>query len=450
MKSKQLAEEIKVLIGGEDNISSVTHCVTRLRVVPIDRSLVDTEQISKLAGVIQVVEAGGQIQIVIGTTVPEVYKYFVGEEKPQKTNGESELKKSEKIFNFFAGVFTPTVPVLAAGGLLRGILTILVSAGLMDSQGGTYMVLYAIADVVIYFFPLFLAITTAKYFKLNEYTALALGGVLLYPTLIDAFTNGTDISFLGIHVTLVQYASSVVPIIAAVYFMAVLDKNLRKVVPSIVAAFIVPLLDLLIMVPLTLIIVGPILTILTNMFTTSFLYVYGISPLLFGFIYGLFWQPLVVLGLHRGFIPVTLTNFSTLGYDPLIAVTMPSVFAQTAASIGIGLKTKNKDFRGVALSNAIPGFLGVTEPIVYGVTLKSKQPFYIACLMSGISGAIISVAGVYAIGMPAGGILATPVFAESGLFWYIIACLIAFIGTLILTLLFNFIDMDEDEIMEEE
>lgn len=445
MTNKELAQKIVQLIGGSENIESITHCATRLRITVKNDSKVNTADIQNLKGVLKVVEAGGQFQIVIGSNVSSIYKEIVDNNEINKDPSNNKNQKIlDRVFNLFSGVFTPIVPVLAGSGILRGLLTLFSSIGVLSPESGTYIVLFAAADTILYFLPLFLAVTSARYFKVNEFIGLAVGGSLLYPTMLDAFNNGAAMNFLGLEVTLIKYASSVVPIIISVYVLSLLDRTLRKIIPNVVESFFVPLLDLAILIPITFLAIGPVFTFLTETFTNGFLAVYSFNPIIFGLLFGLCWHPLVVFGLHRGFIPINLNNLATQGKDPLLAITMPSNFAQTGASLGVAFRTKNKDFRGIAASNVIAGLFGITEPIIYGVTLRTKQPFYYSCLMAGISGAIVSGAGVYAIGLPAGGILATPVFAQHGIVWYLFACVLAMVGSFLLTVIFGFKDVDAE------
>lgn len=452
MKYQELVEFIINNIGTENNVISVQHCATRLRFTLKDDKKVKKQELEKNKEILQVVEAGGQIQLVIGTQVADVYETFC-EMTNIKKDGDptkSEGRFLDKVFHLFSGIFTPFVPVLAGAGILRGILTLVTSAGWLATDTGTYTILYAAADTLLYFLPFYLAISASRYFKVNEFIGLSIAGSMLYPTILTAFTNGTSLEFLGIHVVLIKYASSVVPIIIAVYVLSKVDKILRRYVPTVVKSFVVPLLDLLIMVPLTLLAIGPVFTFLTNVFTDGFLTLYGFNPIIFGFLFGICWHPLVIFGLHRGFIPVNLNNLATTGREPLLAITMPSNFAQTGASLGVAFKSKNKDFKAVAAANVIPGLFGITEPIVYGVTLKAKKTFYYSCFMAGIGGAIIAGAGCYAIGLPAGGILATPVFAEHALAWYIGACVLAFVGAFLLTFLFGFDETVEPSVTKQD
>lgn len=448
-----LADDILDGVGGSENVASLYHCATRLRFTLHVDSKADLAALEIPKEVISVVQAGGQTQIVIGPEVANVYNAIQTEMNgsgaaattPAAENAPPVKKENflNRMFTLFSAIFTPFVPVLAGAGILRGLVTLLVSVGWLDAKSGTYTILWAASDVVLYFLPFFLAITTARHFKVNEFIALALAGTMLYPSILDAFTNQTPLDFLGIDVVLIKYSASVVPIIIAVFVLAKLDGLIRPLMPSLIRSFATPLIDLLIMVPLTLLAIGPVFTWVTTGFTSGFLAVYAFSPILMGLILGAIWHPLVIFGLHRGFIPVNLNNLATLGRDPLIAITMPSNFAQTGAALGVALRSKNKRFKALAGSTVVSGLFGVTEPIVYGVTLKVRRAFFFSCVMAAVGGAIIAGGGVYAIGLPSGGLLATPVFANA-IIWYLVAISVAFVGSFLLTVIFGFKDVPAD------
>lgn len=380
-KFNEMAEQIVSGVGGKNNIDSVQHCATRLRFKLKNNENANTSALKNISGTLDVIEAGGQLQVVIGPNVSEVYQEVltkVGNET--RTEGKEiitnqKAKTLDKIFSMFSEIFTPFVPVLAGCGVLRGLLTLVVSFGWLSNTGSTYTILWAIADTVLYFMPFYLAITSARYFKVNEFLGLSIAGVLLYPSILAAFTEGSSLSFLGIPVQLIKYASSVVPIIIAVYVLSVLDKFIRTRIPAMIRSFTVPFLDLIIMIPATLIAIGPIFTFFTNIITNSFLAIYDFSPVVLGLLFGALWQPLVVFGLHRGFIPINLNNLATLGREPLLPLSMPSQFAQAGAALGIAIRSKNKGLKAIAGSNILSGLLGITEPIVYGVTLKARKSF---------------------------------------------------------------------------
>lgn len=440
MEYKELAEFIVKNVGGKDNINSLIFCTTRLRFTLINESLADKENLEQNEGILQVIKSGGQYQVVVGTHVEKVCNsiYEIIGYEVKKTDNKQKQRKIDAVFEMFAAIFMPFVSALAGAGIIRGLLALFVSIGWMTYESGAGIILFSAADSVIYFLPLFLAITTARYFKVDEFIALALGAAMIYPDILNAVTSGTQLQFMGIDLVLMNYTSSVVPIIFIVFILSKFDKFLARIIPDVLKSFAIALIELIVLLPLSLMIIGPVLSIATDCFTDAFMAIYHFNPIIFGFIFGISWAPLAVFGLHSGFMPINMNNFATMGKDYLLPITMPSNFAQTGAALGVAIRSKDQKIKSIASSNILTGLLGITEPIMYGVTLPLKRPFYFSCLMAGVCGAIVASAGVYCVGLPAGGVLATPVFAEHALIWYIAGCLIAFIGSFLLTITFGF------------
>lgn len=440
----ELAQEIIKNVGGTENVIALIFCTTRLRFTLKDESIAQTEVLEANEEILQVIQSGGQYQVVIGTHVQtvceEIYR-ITGLKENQNTKKKN--KKLDSVFEMLSAIFMPFVSALAGAGIIRGLLAMFVQFGWMTYESGTGIILFSAADCVIYFLPLFLAITTARYFKVDEFIALALGCAMIYPDILNAVASGEALTFMGIDLVLLNYTSSVVPIIFIVFILSIVDKFLLKVIPDMIKSFAVALIELVVLLPFSLIIIGPLLSMATDAFTDAFMMIYSFNPIVFGFVFGISWAPLAVFGLHSGFMPINMNNFAIMGKDYLLPITMPSNFAQTGAALGVAVRCKNKKIKSIASANILTGLLGITEPIMYGVTLPLKRPFYFSCFMAGICGAIVAGAGVYCIGLPAGGILSTPVFAEHALLWYIIGCLIAFFGTFVLTVLFGFIGVDQ-------
>ena len=253
----ELASKIMLNIGGKENVNTLTHCATRLRFKVKDREKVDIDKLNKTNGVIKTIDAGGQIQVVIGNHVPDVYEAINLGNDSKKQNNASSNKSEEKqnIFNLFidtvAGIFTPTLGVMSGAGMLKGLLILCTTMGWLSADMGTYRLLYAAADGVFTFLPFFLAYTAATKFKADKFVAVAIAAALMYPDISAAFTNGESITFLSIPVVLVNYTSSVIPIIISVYALSKLEFGLKKIIPDMIERFMIPLLSLVIMVPIT-------------------------------------------------------------------------------------------------------------------------------------------------------------------------------------------------------
>ncbi|WP_239257077.1 PTS beta-glucoside transporter subunit IIBCA [Listeria ilorinensis] len=452
MNNVDLAKEIVKLVGGKENIRSVIHCVTRLRFKLKDETVAETDKIKALKGVMTVVKSGGQYQVVIGDHVNSVYDEVVkvlgiNPDEAAQDNGEPEHKG---IFNKFveliSGIFMPVLGLMAASGILKGFLTAAVTMGLVDTTAGVYEVLYAASDAMFYFMPIILGFSAGKVFKTNQYLSAAIGAALVYPTLVDMYNNGASLTFLHIPVVLMNYTMSVIPVILAVYFMSKLEKILVKFIPKSLQLIFIPLLLLLIVVPVALIVIGPVSTYASQLLADGALALYSLSPMVTGFLLAGIWQVAVMFGLHWAFIPIFINNISVLGYDPINAMLYCTVFAQTGAVMAVMLKTRDKELRSLSVTATISGFLGITEPAIYGVNLPHKKPFIMACIGSAFGGAIAGLSSAKMFGgFASGGIFGIPMFINpDGLGWdfwgFLLSLVVAFVVALVLTLTFGFKD----------
>lgn len=415
MKYEQLAKDILLNVGGKENVSSIVHCITRLRFKLKDESKANTDVLKNMDGVVTVMKSGGQYQVVIGNHVPDVYKAVleVSGLQAQAPVDEDEKQKSGFI-DIISSIFTPVLGVLAATGMIKGFNALFIAMGWLESTSGTYQILNAVGDSLFYFFPIFLGYTAIKKFGGSPFIGMAIGGSLVYPTLSGLtqgellytlfagtmFESPIYITFLGVPVILMSYASSVIPIILAAYFAAVVEKRLRKIIPDVVKAFLVPMFTLLIVVPLTFIIIGPISTWAGNLLGMATLFIYNLSPMIAGIFVGGLWQLLVIFGLHWGLVPIAINNISTMGADPVLATTLAASFAQIGAVLAVYVKTKQQKLKTLSIPAFISGIFGVTEPAIYGITLPLKKPFIISCIAAGIGGGIIGAVGtnLYMIG----------------------------------------------------
>ncbi|MBO1138458.1 PTS beta-glucoside transporter subunit EIIBCA [Enterococcus avium] len=443
----ELAAKIMLNVGGKENVNALTHCATRLRFKVKDKEKVNVDRLNKLSGVIKVIDAGGQMQIVIGNHVADVYEVIAVANNMSKQVNAATDKSEEKqnIFNLFidtvAGIFTPTLGVMSGAGMLKGLLILCTTMGWLSADMGTYRLLYAAADGVFTFLPFFLAYTAADKFKADKFVAVAIASALMYPDLSAAFTNGESITFLNIPVVLVNYTSSVIPIIISVYVLSKLEFGLKKIIPDMIKRFMIPLLSLVIMVPLTYLAVGPVADTVGKLLASGYTAMVGFNPIIAGGILGLLWPLIVMFGLHWGFVPIVFNNIAQYGRDTLFTITGPNNMAQAGATLGVFLKTKNKDLKQLAGSSALSAVLaGITEPAIYGVTLKYKKPFYIGMLFSGIAGAIVAAVGAGAPTLLGTSLLTLPGYIGKGFVGFLIACAIAYFGSAITTYFFGFND----------
>lgn len=462
MDYKKLAQDIISHVGGKQNISNVTHCFTRLRLVLKDKSLGDKAAVSRLEGVISVVEGGGQFQVVIGNKVEQVYDEVAKlVETGESPDGGTEKKKiASVVFQALSAMFTPLVPAIAASGLLKGILTaaqLYMGGKGVDITGtDTYVVLFAASQIIFYYMPIFLACTAAKALKTSQFTAMILGGLMVYPQ-IDAMmqdvAHGTRV--LGIPMVkgawqigdaekVFSYVESVIPIILAVIVLKYLEKFLKRIIPEVLQVILVPGLSLIVMVPVTFGIVGPIGIYIGNGIQMVYNGIIGFNVVLGGALIGGLWCVFVAFGAHRALVPVSINDVAVSGSQTLMAMSSPANFAQGGAALGVMLKTKNRQLKSVAASTSLTAALaGITEPALYGCNLRLKKPMACAIVSGAIGGAVIGWGGVYAESHVNGCLLTAVAYAAGGVnkfLIYLLGCGIAFAGAAVLTYLVGFED----------
>lgn len=445
-----MAKEIIEHVGGEDNVLSVTHCMTRLRFKLKDESKVNLNALKKASGVIQVMVTAGQYQVVIGTDVGDVYDE-IGKTTHIKLGGEVDEdgqaatghKKGlmAMAIDTISGIFLPFMGAFMAAGLLKGILVLLTTLGVLSDASTTYTILYAAADGVFYFMPIFLGYTAAKKFGAEPFVAMAIAMSLVYPNLVNLYNAGDPVSFLGIPVSLINYTSSVVPIIVAVYAQSKLEKLIKPLLPQVVRNIFMPLISLVVIEVATLLIVGPITNFVANALANGIVTLLGICPPVAGFIFGLVYPPMIIFGLHWGFFPITMNNFATLGYDSVMTITYATNFAIAGCVLGIFFKTKNKDMKQLSASTFVSALVGgVTEPAIYGAVLKFKRPYVIVCILDAISGAIIATLGATQTAFLPTCILTVPTMVAMMGVSALIGSGIGLIGGAVLTYLFGYND----------
>lgn len=425
-----LAKTIIKDVGGKDNVISVVHCTTRLRFKLKDEKKANDDALKDTDGVVTVVKAGGQYQVVIGNEVADVYEAVLkeggfsgGGQVADDDLDDSNMSLMDKAIDLISGIFTPILGPMAAAGMIKGLTAMCASFGWLAKTSGTYEVLYAIGDGFFYFLPLILAITSAKKFKVDRFTAITIGAAMCYPAMVamnsskkvlfDLF-NGTFLhsqvhaTFLGIPIISMNYTSTVIPIILAVWFASVVEKWCKEWIPTVVKTFLVPFVTLLIVVPLTFLIIGPLATWIGNALAAITSAVYNFSPVLAGILLGGFWQVFVIFGVHWGFVAVMMSNIAALGYDPILGLSLGASFAQIGVVLAILLQTKDQKLKGIALPAFLSGIFGVTEPAIYGVTLPRKKPFVLSRIAAGIGGGLIGFFGTKMYMMGGMGVFVIP------------------------------------------
>lgn len=472
MDPEKTAQEIIDGVGGKENIKDVSHCFTRLRLVLRDDSKADKDFVSTVEGVIQVVIAGGQFQVVLGAKVTSVYDAMLatlgiqgsGEVAADDAPVASDQKGSlgNRILQTVSKMFTPLIPAIAASGLIKGLLT---AANLIGQQMGvdistsdTYVLLYAASQVIFYFLPIFLGYTAAKALKCNEVIAMIIAGFLCYPS-VDAIIQdvGTQTTIFGLPVIkaawtigestrVFSYTESVIPIILAVIVLMFLERGLKRIIPEVLQIILVPGLSLIIMLPLTLCLLGPVGILVGNVIQAVYSALIGFNAVVGGAVIGGLWGVLVIFGAHRALLPIGLNDVAVSGKQNLLAFAGAANFAQGGAALGVMLKTKVKNFKSVAASAVISATLvGITEPAIYGCNLRLKRPMVCAIICGAIGGAIMGFGGVYGDAFANNGVLTIFSYASFGItpfVFYLVGCAVAFFGAAILTYVVGFEDID--------
>lgn len=450
MDNKQLAEKILQLVGGKDNVNSVTHCVTRLRIIVNDISFIKQKEFGKL-DIIGINLVGTQFQVILGAKVIEVYDAFealIDQNNSSKQVVESK-KISSRIIDTFTGIFTPILPAIIGAGLLKGILIFLLFFGLAPTDSDLYRLLTIFSDAVYYFLPMLLAVSTATHFKCNKFVALAIAGVLIHPALIEMLKENQTICFLGLPITKANYSSSVLPIVLGVWLMSYVEKWLGKIVPSILRTILVPVLTILIVAPIMLVVVGPAGTIISNALASNFLSFYKEYGMIAGALFSGFLPLMILLGIHNGFTPVMVQSLASYGFEYLMGLNVASNSAQAGATFAVFTRTKNKDFKSLAGTAALNAIIGITEPALYGVTTKLKRPLIAVMIGGSIGGAIAGFFGVKAVGLGTGPIAGIPLFLTETFIYFVISCIVSFVVAFGLTLFLGFDDVTENEYKDE-
>ena len=468
MKYEQLSKDIIKNVGGKENVNSLTHCITRLRFKLKDESKANTDVLKNMDGVVTVVQSGGQYQVVIGNHVPDVYADVVaagGFATASEEESTEKVNPFNKFIDIISGVFAPTLGVLSATGMIKGFNALFVALHILAPTDGTYIILNAIGDSLFYFFPIFLGFTAANKFKLNHFTGMAIGAALVYPKILalttaeplykvlsgTMFESSVSTTFLNIPVILMDYSSTVIPIVAAVFVASKIEKIFIKIIPDVVKTFLVPFCTLLVIVPLTFLAIGPISTWASKIIGAVSLAIYNFSPVVAGIFLGAFWQVFVIFGLHWGLIPIAINNMVTMGYDPVLALVIAASFAQTGVVGAILIKTKNKKLKSLAIPAFISGIFGVTEPAIYGITLPRKKPFILSCVGAAIGGAIVGFFGSKGYMIGGLGIFALPSYIspngiDQGFYGIAIAMAVGLIVGFVLMMFTKF----EDEVNSSE
>ena len=466
MRYEKLCKDIIKNVGGKENVISVIHCITRLRFSLKDEGQANTNLLKNMDGVMDVIKANGQYQVVIGTHVEDVYNDLI---KIGNFTSESDTKKESigdkkgvisAFLKLISEIFQPVLGAMTAAGMIKGVLALLTITNVLNKEDGTYILLSVVGDSLFYFLPIILGYTAAKRFKVKEVIGMTLGGVLVYPTVVSLmsgkelyslfsgtmFESHVYTTFLGIPVILQSYASTVIPVILIVYVASHIQKLLDKVLPSMIRSFFVPFLTLLIAAPLGLLVIGPVAGLLQNMLGAAVTGLIALNAGIAGLFLGAFWTILVMFGLHWGVIPFFAIDVATYGYDVINPLIFSGALASMGSVLAVIIRTKSSKERNIAIPAFLSTIFGINEPALYGVLIPRKKIFISTLVASGIGGAISGFAGskLYAFG--ASGILGLPCFINpNGIDAGFIGLIISGVASFVLAFVAAFIIGDKKE-----
>lgn len=452
---KELASRLPQLIGGRENITFFSHCITRLRFTLKDKGIVNIDDIGKIPGVMKAQWSGEQLQIVIGASVEDAYDMvsesmgFVKESIVEENMNNKDTKKKKRwgfttILDGITGCIAPLIPIMVASGMLKVIILLLNMFGILSEKSSTYLVISFIADCGFYFLPVFVGAIGAKKFGANMGVGMVLGAVLIHPSFVEMVAAGGSITLLGLPIYATSYGNSIFPMIITMAVCAPVEKFIAKHVPASLRYVFEPTLTILIMAPAMLWVFAPLGAIFGSYLSMAIVWLYNTLGFIGTSVLAALFPLLIITGMHTATSPYIISSISTMKYEPLVLPAMfISNFNQAAASLAVGIKAKNKEIKSNALSCVITVFVGgVTEPAVFGVSVPLKTPLYTSMIGGLVGGAVLGLLKVYVYTLPAsGGIFGFPAFigGERGMMnmaFLMVSLVAGMITTFVLTLIF--------------
>lgn len=398
---KQTAADVLRLVGGDKNVTHLEHCSTRLRFTLADPAKADVAALKKTSGVMGVIAGGPQCQVVIGNDVIEVYDELLKlgsfNAAPSAAPAAAAGKKNigNLILDYIVGIFQPLVPAIAGGGMLKAILTLCTTFGLLQSSDVVYQVFYNVADAALYYLPVLVAFTTATKFGCNKLVAVALAAAMISPATSTLLATEGGAHFFGLPIQNIGYTGQVFPSILIVIFMAILEKWCNKWCPKPIRVFFVPLVCFAISFPLGLLLLGPLGYNIGSLLTTVIMSLYNTLGWLAVALLSAILPFMIATGMHKAMVPYCVAAISEVGYESLyLGASLAHNISEGAACLAVAFKTRDENLRSTAISAGISGLFGITEPALYGVTLQHRRALYGVCIGSGISGLFIGMMGV--------------------------------------------------------
>lgn len=450
MDYKGLAQEILKQVGGEENVSDLTHCATRLRFRLVDEKKANDTAVEALEGVLGLTKSGGQYQVVIGNDVPHVYAALVDNLSDQSVRS-TEVKQGplQTLLAVISGIFTPILPVITAAGMIKAVLSLLTVFGVVTADDVNYQILNFIGDAGFYFLPIFLGASAARQFKTNPQLGMLMGAILLHPTFTLMVTTakeaGKSLSFFSLPLTLASYSSTVIPVILAVWFMSYVERFADKVSPKAVKFFLVSMVTTLITALVTLLVLGPIGAIVGNWLGDFFKWLENFGPWVVPTIVGIFSPFLVMTGTHYGLVSIGINNRMTIGYDTIAQPGMlASNVAQGGAALAIAVKTKDTNKKALASSAGLTAIFGITEPALYGVTLQNKAALIGSMVAGGVGGFFLGILGARNFSGGSPGLLTIAAYIGEDTLKYFYTAIAGLIISVVVSFVVTFILYRED------
>lgn len=445
MNNKELANKIMLLIGGENNVSHLTHCVTRLRITLKDDSIADKNQLKTLPGVLGVAESNGQLQVVLGNRVSGVFAEIngLGENETTSMVGKNDPGNRKNIISglldAISGIFSPIIPAIIGAGLLKGVLVLLLTYNIVNKGSQSFEILNAVADAAFYFLPVLLGFSSARKFGCNIYLGAVLGAILIHPSLTQLMNNNTGfLSLFGLPVKSSIYISSVLPVILSVWFMSYVERGLSRILSPSLRTVFQPLLTLIITVPVMLAVIGPLGAVIGREIASAFMFLYFKTGIVAGALLGGLYPLIVLTGMHYGFLPIMFESISHTGFDYIMAIGIASNSAQAGAALAVFLRAKSSQLKGVSGAAAFNAVIGISEPALFGVTAPLRKPLFAVALAGAVGGAFMAYFQIGATGIGTGPLAGLPFFFGPNFLHFLLGCGIAFSVSLIATWFIGF------------
>lgn len=442
---QQTASDVLRLIGGEKNVAQLEHCSTRLRFTLVDASKVDVQALKKTPGVMGVITSGPQCQVVIGNDVIEVYDQLMklGTFQGGAVSPDAGGKKSigGTILDYIVGIFQPLVPAIAGAGVLKALLTIFTTFGILTADDTIYKVFYYVADAALYYLPILVAFTTATKFRSNKLVAVALAAAMVFPNTAALLATEGGASFFGLTLQNISYSSQVFPAILVVIFMSFCERWFNKWCPKAIRVFFVPMLCFIICFPVGLLVLGPLGYNLGTLITAAILALYNTLGWLAVAIVAAVLPFMISLGMHKALVPYGVSALSNPGFDMLyLPASLAHNISEGGACLAVAIKTKDENLRSTAISAGISGLFGITEPALYGVTLQHKKVTAAVVASSFLGGLFIGLMGIKAFAPVGPGIASMPMYIDPNdgmnFIWACVALVISVVLSFVFTLIF--------------